>query len=308
MLQQPDYSSVIFWLNTLPSPPKSTSPNPHDRELRQGKRRYDSFEIQTSAADTPSSPKKRRVETDSVADGNVEDTPRAISIRPAPSFANPSVEASSECSVSSRRSRSPEKKINAMRSAPQPIELQQFHERKEKIPDELRTILKAIDGRLSRGIRVISTEYKVSSSPSPAVWPRLIVWPKNEITGIKTGAFEAINDYDFVYTNPDDLPGPSPTPQQCAKAVWLAARCETMGCSEAAWNSSVHNYILDIALYTMPFVDRVYFVNWYVLRHFLDLYVYLTNIREVRPHESPHPPSSHPATSPWPQRAKWLIS
>lgn len=70
-----------------------------------------------------------------------------------------------------------------MRSAPQPIKLQQFHERKEKIPDELRTILKAIDGRLSRGIRVISTEYK------------------NEIIGIKTGAFEAINDYDFVYTN-----------------------------------------------------------------------------------------------------------
>lgn len=66
-LQQSDYSSVIFWLNTLPSPPKSTSPNVYDRELRQGKRRYDSFEMETSAADTPS-PKKRRVEMDSVAD------------------------------------------------------------------------------------------------------------------------------------------------------------------------------------------------------------------------------------------------
>lgn len=54
------------------------------------------------------------------------------------------------------------------RSAPQPIELQQFYERKEKILDELRTILKAIDGRFPRGIRVISTEYKVSLSPRPA--------------------------------------------------------------------------------------------------------------------------------------------
>lgn len=93
----------------------------------------------------------------------------------------------------------------------------------------------------------------------------LTVWFKDEIAAITTSAFEAINDYDFVYTDQHDLPGPSPTPQQCAKAVWLAARCETMGCGEAAWNSSVHNYILDIALYTTPFIDQVYFINWYVL-------------------------------------------
>ncbi|KAF2813831.1 uncharacterized protein BDZ99DRAFT_459582 [Mytilinidion resinicola] len=183
------------------------------------------------ATRTPSPSKRRRI------DGSVEDTPRAMSIRPAPSLA------SSEQSFISRRSQSPEKKIKAMRSAPQPVELQQFHERREEIPDELKTMLRIIDGRLSRGIRVISNEYE------------------NEIAGIKTGALGAINAYDFVYADLDDLPGPSPTPRQCAKAVWLAARCETKGCSEAAWNSSVHNYILDLALYTKPFMDQVYFVN-----------------------------------------------
>ncbi|KAF2807524.1 uncharacterized protein BDZ99DRAFT_573325 [Mytilinidion resinicola] len=124
-----------------------------------------------------------------------------------------------------------------------PLNCNKFHERREEIPDELKSMLKDIDGRLSRGIRVISNEYE------------------DEIAGIKTGALGAINAYDFVYADPDDLPGPSPTPQQCAKAVWLAARCERKGCSEAAWNSSVHNYILDLALYTKPFIDRVYFVN-----------------------------------------------
>ncbi|KAF2455777.1 hypothetical protein BDY21DRAFT_372923 [Lineolata rhizophorae] len=113
----------------------------------------------------------------------------------------------------------------------------------EEIPDELEMMLKAIDTRFSRGIRAISKQYE------------------DEIASIKTGALGAINAYDFVYADPDDLPGPSPTPQQCAKAVWLAGRCEEMGCSEAAWNSSVHNYVLDLALYTKPFMDRVYFFN-----------------------------------------------
>ena len=169
MSHQSDCSSILSWLDTLPSPPESTSPNVHDSELRRGKRRRnESFEIETSAARTPSPSKKRRVERDSVPDGNVEDTPRAMSIHPTPSFATPSVETSSECSVSSRRSRSPEKNINVMKSAPQPIELQQFHERKEEIPHELKAIFKAIDGRFSRGIRVISNEYKVNSSLGPA--------------------------------------------------------------------------------------------------------------------------------------------
>ena len=161
MSQQSDCSSILSWLDT----PESTSPNVHNSELRRGKRRRnDSFEIETSAARTPPPAKKRRVERDSAADDNVEDIPRAICIRPTPS----SVETSSECSVSSRRSRSLEKNINAMRSAPQPIELQQFHERKEEIPDELKAIFKVIDGRLSRGIRVISNEHKVNSSPRPS--------------------------------------------------------------------------------------------------------------------------------------------
>jgi hypothetical protein len=118
--------------------------------------------MDTTITRTPSPSKKRRVEPIGLGNNSAEDTPRGISIRPIPSFATPSVDASSECSVSSRRSRSPEKKINAMRSAPQPIELQQFHGRKEDVPDELKTIFKAIDGRFSRGIRVISNEYKVS--------------------------------------------------------------------------------------------------------------------------------------------------
>jgi hypothetical protein len=291
MLRQFDCSSVLSWLDTLPTSPESVASLDHDSELRKGKcRRYDPLEMETSATRTPSPSKKRRIDANSVRDGNTRDTPRGIPIRHTPSFATPSIEASSERSFSSRRSRSPEKKINAMRSAPQPIELQQFHGRKEEIPDELKTILKTIDGRFSRGIRVISNEYKVNQSLRPAGPLRLTVWPKDEISAITASAFEAINEYDFVYTNPDDLPGPSPTPQQCAKAMWLAARCETMGCSEAAWNSSVHNYILDIALYTTPFIDRVYFINWYVLWSFWKIYHKLLNFRVVHPLGSPLPP------------------
>lgn len=170
MSRDSDHSSVLSWLDTLDPLPRSTSPDAHNSEQRRGRRgRHDSFDMETSAARTPLPPKRkrRRVAADSVADDHVEDTPRATSMCPTPSFATRSVAASSGRSVSPQRSRSPEKKINVMRSAPQPIELQQFHERKEEIPDELKTIFKTIDSRLSRGISVISNEHKVNSSPRP---------------------------------------------------------------------------------------------------------------------------------------------
>lgn len=76
---------------------------------------------------------------------------------------------------------------------------------------------------------------------------------------------KAMKRRDHVYTKAELLPGPSPTPRQCEKAVKSAARCETLGCSEAAWNSGVHHYLLDLALDTEAFTDRVDFINWYYL-------------------------------------------
>ena len=43
---------------------------------------------------------------------------------------------------------------------------------------------------------------------------------KAEIEKLADNTFAAIDE--FVYTKPTKLPGTSPTPEQCAKAVWLA--------------------------------------------------------------------------------------
>jgi hypothetical protein len=77
-----------------------------------------------------------------------------------------------------------------------------------------------IDGRFSWGIRVISNEYEVDQSLRPAKPPRLTSWLKDKIAAIPTGAFEAINNYDFVYTDPyelfDLLPPLKNTPRPCS--------------------------------------------------------------------------------------------
>lgn len=72
--------------------------------------------------------------------------------------------------------------------------------------------------------------------------------------------FGAIDD--FAFTQSSTLPGPSPTPEQCAKAVWLARRCEEGRYSEAAWNSSAHNFVFDLAMHHAEFLEKVYFLNW----------------------------------------------
>lgn len=83
---------------------------------------------------------------------------------------------------------------------------------------------------------------------------------KAGIANLKGAAFGTIKRFSFAH--PSELPGPSPTPEQCAKAVWLARRCEEGRCCEAAWNSSVHNYVLDLAIHHDEFLDKVYFLNW----------------------------------------------
>jgi len=87
-------------------------------------------------------------------------------------------------------------------------------------------------------------------------------WSKTEIARMTDDAFGAIDD--FAFTQLSKLPGPSPTPEQCAKAVWLAQRCEEGRCCEAAWNSSVHNFVLDLAIHHAEFREKVYFLNWFV--------------------------------------------
>lgn len=82
-----------------------------------------------------------------------------------------------------------------------------------------------------------------------------------EIENETHNAFGEIDDLAFI--QPKNLPGPSPTPSQCAKVVWLAQRCEVRRCFEAQWNSSVHNYVLDLAIHNAGFREKVYFLNWF---------------------------------------------
>ena len=85
---------------------------------------------------------------------------------------------------------------------------------------------------------------------------------KTEIEKLADDTFGAIDD--FAYIKLTKLPGPLPTPEQCAKAVWLAQRCEEGRYCEAAWNSSVHNFVLDLALHHDKFKEKLYFLNWFV--------------------------------------------
>jgi hypothetical protein len=74
--------------------------------------------------------------------------------------------------------------------------------------------------------------------------------------------FNAI--YDYSFTGSKQLPGPSPSPQQCKKAVRRACLCQLDDQSEPAWNSSVHDFILDLAIDNDEFSQKLYFLNWYV--------------------------------------------
>ncbi|KAF2416326.1 hypothetical protein EJ08DRAFT_703686 [Tothia fuscella] len=127
-----------------------------------------------------------------------------------------------------------------MAFAPQPIISKQFGvDTMLELPKELRVMLSTVKNKYARGIAVVSEEHK-------STWPDDI--------------FDGGND-EYSFTQPNKLPGPSPTPQQCAKIVRLARRCEEHRACEAAWNSSVHNLILDTALDYHAFINAVYFVN-----------------------------------------------
>ncbi|KAF2835302.1 hypothetical protein M501DRAFT_1044332 [Patellaria atrata CBS 101060] len=194
---------------------------------------------------TPS-PSKRRKRQDTDIQGNdAENTARPfnptalLSLRDDASQHSTS---SARSSATSPRSRSPTKRISDMLFAPQPIVFKQFVPRgPAELPSDLNTILNTIERRFSRGIAVVSDAYR------------------NAIEGLADETFGAIDD--FAYTKPIKLPGPSPAPEQCAKAVLLAQRCEEGGHCEAAWNSSVHNFILDLALHHNVFKEKLYFLN-----------------------------------------------
>lgn len=84
-------------------------------------------------------------------------------------------------------------------------------------------------------------------------------------------AFRRIND--LAFTQLGKLPGPSPSPEQCAKAVRRAKRCEDRKSSEPSWNCMVHAFVLDLAIDHAEFRDKVFFENWFV-RFILDCYTY----------------------------------
>jgi hypothetical protein len=156
--------------------------------------------------------------------------------------------------------------------APQPIVARQFGmDTMKELPEELQKMLITIKSEYARGFGVTSLEHKVSSFAITLYHPSLVLtcvlpsqaaWPDN--------IFDTKSDYNFA--DPTLLPGPSPTPQLCAKLVRLARRCEENRACEAAWNSSVHNLILDTALDNDAFVDSIYFVNWLVLPPHLRAY------------------------------------
>lgn len=216
---------------------------------------------------TPPPSKRQKTQLLILDDDSAKNTPR--SLRPVQSVRSDSSHqssSSSHSSVVSARSRSSTKQMAEMLFAPQPILYEQFVPASSGgHPAELNTIWHTIQRQFSRGLGVVSDAYKVQEASFEAVsYIHSITdsWGKTEIAKIADNAFGEIDN--LAFTHSSKLPGPSPTPQQCAKAVRRAWQCEKNKCCEAAWNSGVHDFVLDLAIDNNEFRDKVGFVNWYV--------------------------------------------
>ena len=264
-MSQYSRASVLQWLSGVSS--TSSPPTQKGNKIRREPLIDRSPNIMNILPrSTPSPTKRRKLNQKDLDDDNIEITPRPLrSLDSGGHDGSQQISSSASSGAQSPRSRSPTKQMAALVFAPEPLLFKQFSpEVARKFPAGLIDLLKAIE-RFSKGIGVISNTHQVCAScPGSYCCMHRITdfWSKAEVVNLTDAAYGAIDD--FTFTQSGKLPGPSPTPQQCTKAMWLAKRCEERRCCEAAWNSSVHNYVLDLAIHHDEFLNKVYFLNCFV--------------------------------------------